>query len=124
MAARGEDDRVRLDEVAPSAREVEAVRPEDGPVMHQQPGDVDAFEDGDVELLGASDQRALDLQPGVVAGERGPPELVRPEEPLGDTAVVFPGEERKVSLVDHYRCRFVLRETSTVSLRLLSNRKT
>ena len=28
-------------------------------------------------------------------------------------AVVFPGEERKVSLVDHYRCRFVLRETST-----------
>jgi len=28
-------------------------------------------------------------------------------------AVVFPGEERKVSLVDHYRCRFVRRESST-----------
>jgi isocitrate dehydrogenase len=27
-------------------------------------------------------------------------------------AVVFPGEERRVSLVDHYRCRFVRREES------------
>ena len=27
-------------------------------------------------------------------------------------AVVFPGSDRKVSLVDHYRCRFVQRDTT------------
>ena len=28
-------------------------------------------------------------------------------------AMVFPSSNRSVSLVDHYRCRFVLRETAT-----------
>ena len=28
-------------------------------------------------------------------------------------AMVFPASDRRVSLVDHYRCRFVLRDAST-----------
>lgn len=67
MATRGENDGVGVDQTARSVREVEAVSTEDGAVVHQKPGDVDTVEYGDGELLRASDECALDLQPGVVA---------------------------------------------------------
>ncbi len=83
MAARGKNDRVRVDQVALPVREVEPVGAEDGAVVYQEPGDVDAaVEHRNVELARPSDQRALDLQTGVVTGEGGPPRTVRAEEAL------------------------------------------
>ena len=42
VAAGGEDHRIGVDEVARAVLEVEAVGAEDGVVVHQEPGDVDA----------------------------------------------------------------------------------
>ena len=89
MTTRGEYDGVRVDQIARSVGEVEAVGAEDGTVVDEEPGDVDAVEYGDAELVGASDEGALNLQTGVVAGEGGPPELVGAEEALADPAVLF-----------------------------------
>lgn len=98
MAARRENDGVRVDHVALSVREIEAVCPEHGTVVHQEPGDVDAVQHGDLQLTRPPDERALDLQTRVVTGEGGAPELVRTEEALRDTAVLLPGEGHAVAL--------------------------
>ena len=97
VAAGGEDDGVGVDDVARAVVEVEAVRAEDDVVVDQEPGDVDRVEDRDLELRGAVDERALDLQAGVVAGERGAAEGVRAEEPLRDPPVVLAGERHAVA---------------------------
>ena len=97
VSARGEDDRIGVDEVALSAVDVEAVGAEDLVPAHQQPGDVDLVQDGDVQLLGPVHQAALDFQAGVVAGERGAAEGVRAEEALGDAPVFLAGKAHPVA---------------------------
>ncbi len=82
MAAGCEDDGVRVDHAACSIFDVEAVRAEDHVVADEQSGDVGRIEDRDTELHGTVHQRPLDLQAGVVAGERGAAPGVRAEESL------------------------------------------
>ena len=99
VPAGGEDDRVGVDEVAGAVVEVEAVGAEDrAVVVHQEARDVHRVEDRHVQLRGAVDQRALDLEPGVVAGEGGAAVGVRAEEALRDAAVVLAGERHAVAL--------------------------
>ena len=66
-------------------------------VADEEPGDVDGVEDRDLELRGAIDERPLDLEAGVVAGERRAAEGVRTEEALRDPPVVLPGEAHAVA---------------------------
>ena len=99
VAAGGEDDGIRVDEVARAVLEVEAVRAEDrAVVVDEDARDVDRVEDRHLELRGAVDERALDLEAGVVAGEGGAAVGVRAEEALRDAAVVLAGERHAVAL--------------------------
>jgi hypothetical protein len=93
-----QDHGVRVDHVPGAVVQVEAVGAEDGVVLDQDLGDVDRVEDRHVQLQRPVDQRALDLQPGVVARERGPAIGVRAEEPLRDPAVALAGERHPVPL--------------------------
>jgi len=99
VAARGEDHRVGVDEVARAVLEVEAVGAEDrAVVVHEDARHVDGVEDRHVQLRGPVDQRALDLESGVVARERSTPVGVGAEEALRDAAVVLAGERHAVAL--------------------------
>ena len=99
VAAGGEDDRVGVDEVARAVFEVEAVGAEDrAVVVDEDARDVDRVEDRHVQLRGPVDQRALDLEPGVVARERRAAVGVGAEEALRDAAVVLAGERHAVAL--------------------------
>jgi hypothetical protein len=82
VASGGEDHRIGADEVAGAVAEVEAVGAEDDVVAHEELRDVDGVEDRHLQLLGAVHEDALDLQAGVVAGERGAAVGVRAEEAL------------------------------------------
>src|SRR5690606_250782 len=92
VAARGEDDRVGVDEVPGAVTLVEAVRAEHHVVAHEDARDVDPVEDRHLELLGAAHEGALDLESRVVARERRAAERVRAEEPLRDATVVLARE--------------------------------
>ena len=98
MAAGRENDRVGVDDVAGAVLQVEAVGAEDDVVADEEPGDVDGVEDRDLQLRGAVDERALDLEAGVVTGERGAAEGVRAEEALRDPPVLLSGERHAVAL--------------------------
>jgi hypothetical protein len=82
VAAGGEDHGVGADDVARAVDEVEAVGAEDDVVAHEQLRDVDGVEDRHPQFFGAVDEDALDLQAGVVTGERGAAVGVRAEEAL------------------------------------------
>ena len=82
MPAGGEDDGIRMNEVAGAVDLIESERTEHRVVVDQDPGDVYPVEDRDVELLGAGHKGALDLEAGVIAGERGAPPPVGAEEAL------------------------------------------
>jgi hypothetical protein len=92
VPTRGEDDRIRVDEVARAIGEIKAVRAENGPVVHQ------VVENRDVELSCPVDERPLDLEARVVARERGAAVRVRAEEPLRDPPVVLTSERHPIPL--------------------------
>jgi hypothetical protein len=71
-----------VDDVAGAVLQIEAVRAEDDMVADEELGDVNGVEDRDLQLRGAIDERALNLETRVVTGERRAAESVRPEQPL------------------------------------------
>jgi hypothetical protein len=97
VPARGEDHRVGVDHIPRPVRDVESVGAEDDVVPDQDPRDGDGVQDRDVELRRPVGEGALDLQSGVVPGERGPAIGVGAEEPLGYLAVGFAGEGHSVA---------------------------
>ncbi len=99
VPAGGEDDRIGVDEVSRAVLEVEAVGAEHrAVVVDEDARDVDRVEDRHVQLRGPVDQRALDLEPGVVARERRATVGVGAEEALRDATVVLAGERHAIAL--------------------------
>jgi hypothetical protein len=97
VAAGGEDDRVSVDDVTGPLTQVEAVRAEDDVVADEEPRDVSGVEDRHVQLRDTVEERPLDLEARVVAGERGAAEGVRTEEALRDPPVLLAVEPHAVS---------------------------
>lgn len=97
MPAGGENDGVGVDAVATAVLQIEAVRTEHDAIAHEESRDVDRVENRDPELRRAMQKRALDLEPRVVAGERGAAPRVRAEEALGDPSVLLSCEAHAIA---------------------------
>ena len=98
VSAGGQDDGIRVYDVAGALFEIEPVGAEDRVAVDEQAGDVDGVENADAELRRAVDERALDLESRVVARERRTAVGVRAEEALRDAAVGFARERHPVTL--------------------------
>lgn len=92
VPAGGEDHGVGVDDHRGAVDDVEAVGAEDAAVGGEESRDVDGVDDLQIQLGGATQQGALDLESGVVAGVAGATVLVRAEEALADPAVRLAGE--------------------------------
>ncbi len=89
MAARGEHDRIGEDDRPRAVVHVEAVRAEDAPVVDEQARDVEVVAHLDTDLERPPDESALDLAPGVVPCETGPPPAMSAEEALRQPPVAL-----------------------------------
>ena len=98
VTACSQDDCIRMDDVSASVREVEAIGPEHRSVLHQEPGDVHAVENLDLQRNCPVSQGSLDFEPGVVAGERRAPIAMRAEVALRDPPVGLTVEVHAVPL--------------------------
>ncbi len=98
VAARGQDDGVGVDDVGRARLDVEAVRAEDAAARLEQAGDDQPVVEVDRQLHRPAHERPLHLATRVVAGEAGAAVLVRPEEALGEPAVLLVVEARAPAL--------------------------